>query len=232
MMIDHDVFMRALRQSHFEPGLSQAQGEGLTLLVTRWESNSLPQDERHLAYILATAFHETGATMQPIRERGGGAYLTRLYDVEGRNPARARTNGNSEPGDGIRYAGRGFVQLTWKNNYRRVGGLISIDLLANPDRALEPGIAAGILVRGMGEGWFTGRRLSEFFAPTQSDWINARRIINGLDRAAQIAAYGQQFLQAIREAQTPAKRATLKPAKPADPAVPRGSQPSLRRRSR
>ena len=59
--------------------------------------------------------------MQPIPEYGSDERKKRLYDVEGANPDRAKKNGNTAPGDGVLYAGRGFVQLTWKNNYQRLG---------------------------------------------------------------------------------------------------------------
>jgi putative chitinase len=201
-MIDRDFFFQRIRQTLFEGSLQPKQVKGLTVILNRWDQeHSAAGDRRQLAYILATAFHETAATMQPIRERGGKSYLQANYDIAGDNPARARANGNTEPGDGARYAGRGYVQLTWKNNYRRVGDLIGVDLVSSPDHALEPENAATILILGMEEGWFTGRRLVDYFTGTRAEWMQARRIVNGLDQAGLIAGYGRRFFAAMRDAE-------------------------------
>jgi putative chitinase len=224
-MIDRDFFFQRIRQTLFTGTLQPRQIKGLTLLLDRWEQEyGRDGDRRQLAYILATALHETAATMQPIRERGGKAYFRRSYDVTGSQPARARANGNTEPGDGARYAGRGYVQLTWKNNYRRVGELIGIDLLGNPDRAMEPDIAATILIHGMEQGWFTGRKLADYFNGPRAEWMQARRIVNGLDQAGLIAGYGRRFFAAMRDASQ-----ILSASKPSQPPSP---APKPRRVSR
>jgi putative chitinase len=133
-MIDREFFFQRIRQTLFEGTIQPKQVKGLIMILDRWDQeHGTTGDRRQLAYILATAFHETATTMQPIKERGGRAYLEANYDVTGEKPAQARANGNTEPGDGARYAGRGFVQLTWKNNYRRVGDLIGVDLVSSPD---------------------------------------------------------------------------------------------------
>jgi len=149
------------------------------------------------AYALATADRETGGTMQPIKEWGGPSYFTRMYDVSGRDPVRARKMGNTIPGDGVRYCGRGYVQLTWKANYAKAGEALGYPLVGNPDLAMRPDIAAAIMVRGMAEGWFTGRSLSDFITTAKCDFHNARRIINGVDRAAEIASEADLYLKAL-----------------------------------
>jgi hypothetical protein len=85
-------------------------------------------------------------SFRPMKEEGGDAYLFNHYDVNGNNPALAKRIGNVDPGDGISYAGRGFIQLTGRNNYRTFGGLVHEDLINNPDRALDPVVAAEIFV--------------------------------------------------------------------------------------
>jgi hypothetical protein len=149
------------------------------------------------AYALATADRETGGTMQPIKEWGGPSYFTRMYDVSGRDPVRARKMGNTIPGDGVRYCGRGYVQLTWKANYAKAGDALGYPLVGNPDLAMRPDIAAAIMVRGMAEGWFTGRALRHYITATTTDFVNARRIINGTDHAREIAAEAEHYLAAL-----------------------------------
>ena len=147
-----------------------------------------------MAYGLATAWHE--ARLKPIRELGGDAYLSK-YDT-GRLAA-ALGNTPEADGDGIRYAGRGLVQLTGLRNYQRAGAELGVPLAENPDLALQPGIAVAILVRGMEEGWFTGKKLADFITDRGSpaEFAAARRIINGVDRAALIAEHAQAFLAAL-----------------------------------
>ncbi|MBI1213608.1 MAG: hypothetical protein GC190_19290 [Alphaproteobacteria bacterium] len=153
------------------------------------------------AYCLATAYHETAHTMHPIREIGSDAYFTRMYDPKGLNPSLGRRLGNTEPGDGIRYAGRGYVQLTGRANYHRAGTALGINLEAQPDEALRPDIAAQIMARGMRDGWFSGRALAAFLpdarAATAREFSSARYIINGQDRADMIAGYAVLFQDAL-----------------------------------
>ncbi|RYZ38611.1 MAG: hypothetical protein EOP49_30890, partial [Sphingobacteriales bacterium] len=139
-------------------------------------------DDRHLAYMFATAFHETDTTMQPIEEYGKG---------------KGRPYGKPDPATGQTYYGRGFVQLTWKENYIRFGHLLNIDLVKHTEYALEPAISTDIMFLGMSKGLFTGKKLSDYFNPQKQDWVNARRIINGTDRAQLIAGYALKFYEAI-----------------------------------
>jgi putative chitinase len=196
-MINRQNFFGEVRRKLFNGRLGSRQTEGMTAILNRFEAGPEPLDRRHLAYALATTHHETARSFQPIRERGGAAYLRNNYDITGNRPQLARANGNLEPGDGIRYSGRGFVQLTWKNNYRFAGEKLGIDLVARPDRALELPIATEILVRGMREGWFTGKTLSDYFNASDTDWIDARRIINGVDMARTIASYARIYFDAL-----------------------------------
>jgi putative chitinase len=149
---------------------------------------------RFTAYGLATAYHETAGTMRPIHEYGSREYLRNNYDVTGRRPAIARSMGNIMPGDGVRYAGRGYVQLTWRNNYERAGAALGRDLVGQPDDAMLPEVAADVMTRGMAEGWFTGRKLSDFITGTRCDFKGARAVINGTDKAAIIANVADKFL--------------------------------------
>jgi putative chitinase len=205
-MIDRPAVLAVIRTSLFAGRLSRRQAEGIETIISRFEALRSGGDIRHLAYILATAQHETGRSMRPVREKGGAAYLTRMYDITGSRPALARRMGNTTPGDGVRYAGRGHVQLTWRNNYRDTGAKLGIDLVAVPDRALEPELSADILIRGMTEGWFTGRKLSDYLHGSTADWRSARRVVNGLDRADLIAGYAKTWLAALQPRAASASR--------------------------
>jgi hypothetical protein len=196
-MIDRQKFFDRIRHPLFDGKLRQSQVDGLTALLDGWERDHADADRRWLAYALATAHHETGRTLQPIREKGDDAYFTRLYDVAGERPALARRMGNTEPGDGVRYAGRGFVQLTWKNNYAAMEPVVCIDLVRFPDRALEIAPATEILFHGMITGSFTGAKLADYFHGIHADWQGARRIVNGTDCASLIAGYGRAYRTAL-----------------------------------
>jgi len=163
--------------------LKQSQVDGFTAILDRWAELELT-DQRWLAYMLATTWHETARTMQPIREYGKG---------------KGREYGKSDAVTGQIYYGRGFVQLTWKANYIKMSRKLYGDdrLVENPDLALELGTATDILFRGMIDGDFTGVKLATYFNETKSDEVQARKIINGLDRAAMIAGYYKTFMQSF-----------------------------------
>jgi predicted chitinase len=133
-----------------------------------------------IAYVLATAQHETNNTFQPVRE---------AYYLGNRADAYRRTLSYYP------YYGRGYVQLTWDRNYRYYADLVGKDLAGNPDLALEPEIALFVLVHGFKVGTFTGRAIAQYINASQTDFIDARRCINGVDRAEDIAAIAAQFTQ-------------------------------------
>ena len=196
-MINRKFFFAQCRLSLFGGSLTTMQVEGLLAILNEWESQHATEDDRWLAYMLATVHHETDRKMQPIHEYGGPTYWRKMYDIEGERPQLARKMGNTTPGDGVLYHGRGFVQLTWKSNYLRAKDRIGVDLVRQPDRALDLGPATRILFEGMMAGWFTGKKLSDCFSATADEWVNARRIINGLDKANLIAGYAQRYYAAI-----------------------------------
>ncbi|MEJ5329018.1 MAG: SH3 domain-containing protein [Desulfobaccales bacterium] len=152
----------------------------------RKQGLSLPAQ---IAYVLATVEWETGGTFQPIHERGPRSYFEKY---EGR-----RDLGNTQPGDGYRYRGRGYVQITGRANYEKYARIIRKDLVGQPDLALEPEIALFILVDGFRTGAFTGKKLIDFINERQADFVNARRCISALDRAQEIAALAEKFLRSI-----------------------------------
>ncbi len=195
---DRALFFDALRRGKLlGPTLSASEVEGCERILDAMEGLPLSW----CAYALATAFHETAHTMMPIKEFGGNGYYRRMYDIEGARPALARRYGNITPGDGVRYAGRGYVQLTWRVNYERAGKKLGVDLVGNPDLAMDPAIAARIMREGMVDGWFTGKGFKHYLPQpiaTKGQFAQARRIINGTDKADQIADYAAQFQKALQ----------------------------------
>jgi predicted chitinase len=113
---------------------------------------------------IATIGVECG-NFYPVKERGGPAYLTDLY--EGRTDL-----GNNHVGDGARFRGRGFVQITGRFNYTHYGTELARDLAANPDLALDPAIAAEILAL-----FFHERKIPQF--AEAANWEMVRRRVNG-----------------------------------------------------
>lgn len=119
------------------------------------------------AYVLATAYHETAHTMKPVREYGGETYLKKKPYYP--------------------YVGMGYVQLTWLANYQKASKRLGVDFVKNPRLLLKAEYAAPILVIGSRDGWFTGKKLSDYITISRSDFTGARKIINGTDRAKAIA---------------------------------------------
>lgn len=200
MLKSPNAFFASLRTSGLLGGLDQSEVDGINNILTACSNAGFPM--AFTAYCLATAFHETAGTMQPIRERGSRAYLTTMYDVAGKNPQRARLMGNTAMGDGVLFCGRGLVQLTWKANYLKAGKKLGVDLVANPDLAMRPDIAAQIMIVGMREGWFTGRDLADDLPvsgpATRQQFVLSRDIINGHDKEQHIADEAVVFQQALQ----------------------------------
>lgn len=167
--------------------LTQGQVDGFNALLAAMEKWPV----EWVAYGLATAWHETAATMKPIKEYGGDAYYHRMYDIEGERPHVARKLGNLTHGDGVKYAGRGYSMITGKSNYEKFG------IANDPDKALQPEVAAKIMVDGMESGIFTGKKMADYL-DGQTDYVGARKIINGTDRAHMLAGYANDFETALR----------------------------------
>jgi putative chitinase len=197
MTLNRTFFFDRVRLSLFGGSLKQTQVDGLTTLLDYWETHHAAKDDRWLAYVLGTAYHEVDRRMQPIHEYGSTAYFMSRYDISGNNPKLATRLGNNIVGDGATYHGRGFVQLTGKANYQDWENRTGQPLVAQPDLVIDTGIATRIIFEGMIGGTFTGRQLSDYFSPAKADWVNARRIVNGLDKANMIAGYGQEFYAAL-----------------------------------
>jgi putative chitinase len=184
-MINRAAFFNKVRSSFGK--LSVSQVAGFTAILDQWEKEGL-EDLRHLAYMLATAWHETARTMQAINEYGKG---------------KGRKYGKIDPVTKKAYYGRGLVQLTWDYNYKKMGKLLNLDLYRRPELALDLGVATEIMFEGMltrksFAGDFTGKALENYFNKKVDDPVGARRIINGTDKAHLIAKHHAKFLAALK----------------------------------
>lgn len=176
-MLDKQYFFEKYRDQYGSQ--TQSQINGLNTIIDEFELEPTLVDYKYLAYMLATVKHECDDTWQPIIEKGPYQYFKYLIGKLGiRNLAEANF-----------YKGRGYVQITGKDNYAKFSKILDINLLENPELALVPKIATTIMFKGMTEGLFTGRKLSMYFNDYQEDPVNARRIINGKDKAELIAKY-------------------------------------------
>ncbi|MGI9481365.1 MAG: hypothetical protein ACR2OR_03300 [Hyphomicrobiales bacterium] len=179
------AFYDSVRHSLFGGTLDQGQVDGMGIIGQACSIAELDPALEQSAYVLATVFHETARTMQPIEEYGG--WNTRYAP----------------------WFGRGYVQLTWEENYKKQQDKLhaipqvheySVPYQVHDDwnNALHPTTSAIITVGGMRDGDFTGKALNDYIQPGSIDYINARRIVNGTDRAEQIAGYAALFEQAFR----------------------------------
>jgi len=177
-MIDLAVFFSAVRKTLFLNGLTKGQVDGMERIIKCWEDeyskNKWKIQLVELAYILATIYHETGKVMRPIKEGGGQQYLrSKKY---------------------YPYVGVGLVQVTWAANWKRWG-------ISSIEDGLSWPIALRATFEGMAEGAFTGKKLSDYIGNGRRDYVGARRIINGTDRAQLIAGYAEKFREALLAAE-------------------------------
>ena len=206
------VFFDNIRPLFAGRTFTQIQVNAIDMILDEWESRKLT-DLRWLAYMFATAHHETGQKYVAISENlnysaaglrstfgkyftvaQANAYARQPERIANRAYANRMDNGNEASGDGWRFRGRGLVQITGRANYRYFG------IEATPDAAMSTPVAIDIMFDGMIKGVFTGVKLADFFTNTKSDWENARKIINGLDRAKDVAQYAIVFHRALEAA--------------------------------
>jgi hypothetical protein len=214
-----EVFL-ALYRTAFGSTPTQQQRQGLTTLLQKISQDSDITDVRWAAYMLATVKLETAHTFTPVAEFGcndantpvctpvtlkNGNVVSRAYGNPvpcpnlSLKPPIACPNGKQTH----TYYGRGYVQITHKNNYKSLGQQIGLadQLVHAPERALDPDIAYSIMSVGMRQGLFTGDKLSDYINNVDCDYNNARKIINPGDTGTydMIAGYARKF-QAMLEA--------------------------------
>lgn len=210
--------LRARGSGVFGTSLSQGQVDNLNVILDEIEAASLPL--AHAAYDLAIAYHEVGSALVPKSEnlnyraeRIRQVWPSRFPSVAAAQPYAGNPQklankvyggklGNTEPGDGWKYRGRGYPQTTGRENYTKASKVVGVDLVNDPDRAMEPRIAARILIEGSERGMFTGKKLSDFLLRAVPDYYNARSVINADVKAngAKIAGYARSFEAALKAA--------------------------------
>lgn len=134
----------------------------------------------HIAYGLATTQWETNHTFKPVKE---AYWLSESW---------RKKNLRYYP-----YYGRGYVQLTWDRNYDLYGGILGLDLVDEPDLALRHDVSLFVIAHGMKMGGFTGRKLEDYITRNKTDFVNARRVINGTNKAYEIAALAEEYMDNI-----------------------------------
>lgn len=216
MKFNREVFYDEFKDNLLNgKAMKQSLVDGLNIFLDQIEKDTYLKSVYHLSYILATAWHETAFTMHPIKERGGKAYFISNYW----NKTRVRNMlGNLSEYDAWARSGRGYVQLTGlrndkvmtaelRKNYawmvkefeQRTGQVF--DLVARPEQALDPKLAYGIIVIGMTKGSFTSKKLSDYISNSKhsfADYKEARRIVNGTDKATNIANYAIEFEKVLK----------------------------------
>ncbi|QIG73269.1 lysozyme-like protein [Rhizobium phage RHph_N17] len=223
--MDRKAFFDNIRKTIFNGSLTTSQVKGIDALLDACALEQVA-DGRHVAYVLATPMIETGGTYLTKQESlnyspeglRGTFGIARISAGQaqalGRTPKHAADQqaianivyggnwgkenlGNVRANDGWDFRGRGLCQITGRANYEKFAKLLGLPLDTNPDLAMQVDIAAKIMVVGMRDGLFTGRKLGNYFTPVKSDWVNARQIINRFDRAEDIANYGRKFFSCI-----------------------------------
>lgn len=193
-MIDRKKFFDGVRKSLFGGKLLQRQVYGMEQILREWEKRELT-DLRWLAYILGTVYHEVDKTMEPIEEYGRGK--NRVYGHK------VKYSGKPYSSPDKVYYGRGLTQNTWYEVYEKLTKAAKAqgytwDFLNNPELLLTMDASVWATFEAMTKGWYTGKKLSDYFNDKTEDWYNARRIINRLDKAQLIEDYSKEFLTALK----------------------------------
>ena len=191
MYFDFDMFKKLFNINT----LKQSFVDGVNGLYNAFnEFNHIDgTNPNYISYMLATSYLETDRSMTAIKEYGSANYFSKY----GKGNL-AKRLGNKSVADGIKFAGRGHVMITGRDNYQKFTDILGIDLISNPDLALNPVVSAKILVIGSLKGVFTTRKLSDYITyGSYNDFVEARRVINGVDRKRDIADYAIKFRECI-----------------------------------
>ena len=219
--MNRTAFFASIRKNPFGGSLTQSQVTGIDAILDECDKQGVT-DLRHVAYILATPMIETGGSFEPVTESLNysveslrSKFPNRISASDalkyGRNAQHSANQemigniiyggewgkknlGNTQPGDGFRYRGRGLSQVTGRRLYEIFG------YADKPDEMAHIKASAYAMVKAMKEGIFTGVKLSDFINTTKEDWNGARKTVNGTDRSADIASHAKTFYAALKGA--------------------------------
>lgn len=196
-MINRKLFFAGYKSKF--GNLNQRQVNGLEFLLTKFDESILFDTKAKISYALATIKRETADTFEPVKE---GYWITnnrvqKLYNYYYNHNRHALDTIFPNGLAGKNYLGRGRIQTTHNYNYKNIGDKLGIDLLNNPDLALDNETDWKILELGFSTGIWTGKKLSNYINDDIVDYYNARKIVNGLDHAREIANYAQDFFNII-----------------------------------
>jgi hypothetical protein len=191
--------------------LTASRKEGFDAIFDVWDSRETYDSPEWLAYALATAWHETGGKMQPVREGFKESDAAAYQAVTDYCKEKGISNYAARHSNGKSYYGRGYVQLTHGENYKKIGKHLELGdaLYDSPDDVLEPAIGARILLVGMMDGLFRPSKgtLIDYFSGATQRWFDARDLINGDKNTTAkwakkkigtlVADYGKGFLSAL-----------------------------------
>lgn len=228
------AFYAALRKQDsgvFGASLTQRQVDGINALLDA--GTGFPID--HLAHVLGEVYHETGAGMYPVKETvfpystdknpSDATVIARLDSAW----AKGQLSWVKSPywRDGM--FGRGQLQVTHLDNYRKCSALTGVDQVADPSRALELPVSAANAMLGCQAGIFTGKKLADFDGAA-FDHVGARAIVNGdknkrekgsLETNGQkVARYALAFASALTSGGYDASEAVPAPVAPPATEIP------------
>lgn len=166
--------------------INQNQVDGLEFLLSKFDNENFSNEQ--VAYILATVKWETAETFQPIEERGSWWYFRYLI---GKLGIRTLVEAN-------KFKGRGYVQITGRTNYEKFSLILQDDFITYPLRVMLPETAYKIMVYGFINGTFTGKKITDYINETECDYYNARRCINGTDKAVLISGYANKIYNCLK----------------------------------
>lgn len=226
--MDKKAFFDSIRKSLFNGRLAQSQVKGIEGILQAMDEVG-DGDQDTLAYALATAFHEVGGRMVPIREgfaktdAGARKAVNALAAKRGPKSAVAKYAKPAGPYGHVYYA-RGHMGMTWLDNYEKSSVDAGVDLVANPDAMLDPVISARVLIKGIIDGRWNGKGHGIDYYEGADDVLSdaeaeeARRLVNVQDKARLIAGYHRKFYSALELAgwqPVDKAKATAKPVVPA-----------------
>lgn len=227
-MIDRKAFYNLVRPM-FGGKLTDAQVKGMDDMFDVWDKTGFV-DLRWLAYIFGGVFHEVGRRMVPVREgfattdAGARAAVAKLFKA-----GKISRNYAAPNKDGVSFYGRGRIQNTHEANYLKIERRFGYPFTKNPDLLLDSAIDARVTIYGHIEGIWTGKKLSDYLNERGTDWTNARRIVNGTDRAGLIAGYARKFHKALAAARVADPKPASHDQEPVRPVPPPPSPPDAPR---